>query len=622
MDKTNYAMGEFKIGGTPTTNTNATNPNASTGGSAGYVPDAVTTTDLAPNAKINIPTVNTDTNNYAGVIGNLADKTASDFTSADKAYQDSITANQNTSNQIDSLSSTLLGKDAERKTLEDNAGLQSKREALAGLNSKLQGLKFEAQGLPFQGLERDKGQGRTEAVGQALDQSALRVNAINALGAAAQVYAQTQDISVAEDAIDRQLAFKYDPIEKEIAQKQAQLDRNYQYFTTPAEKKRADALQVLLDKQKQDAADKKEAEKNVSNILLQSIQNGGTPAQQEAIKNSKTLADAITAAGSSLRTPNTEIVKVGDNSAYLIDKNTGKIIKTFGGGSSGGAGGVNTTQTGSTPIKLPDGTQTTRRGIAETIISSGKFTKDQATAIRNAAESGEDFGTVIKNQAKQNLSGANQTKLENNEVSRDAMIDLQKQLQAYYAAGGKTDIFKGNMQEVTNKLGNVGDPRLVSLAVGIASSLQQYRNNISGTAYSDQEGRDIASVFPGINKTEGLNTAIVNQRVLGFNSAIDSYYKTAMGQKAVDYLKTLGNGQSTSSVITSKGNLSASDFVEKRLSSAGLSYTSTVNALMDSPQAKKLKQPTPVIDNETGEMGVVEYSDYIKPEYSSKLTHL
>lgn len=603
-------------------NANTTDPNVKIGGSAGYVPNAITTTDIAPNAKMNIPNVNTDTNNYQGVINGLADKTATDFTSADKAYNDSVAQNQKTSNSIDSLSSTLLGKDAEKQTLETNAGLEAKRKTYSELNSKLQALKFEAQGLPIAGLERDKGAGRTEAVGQALDQSALRINAINALGAASQAYAQSQDISLAEDAIDRQLAFKYDPIEKEIAQKQAQLDRNYQYFTTPAEKKRADALQTLLDKQKQDQTDKKEAEKNVSNILLQSIQNGGTKAQQEAIKKSTTLAEAITAAGSSLQTPNTEIVKVGDNSAYLIDKNTGKIIRTFGAGGSGSGGTGGGTATGTAPIKLADGTTTTRRGIAETIISSGKFTKDQAQAIRSAADSGEDFATVIKNQAKQNLSAASAEKLTNNEVSRDAMVELQKQLKAYYAAGGKSDIFKGNMQSVENKLGNVGDPRLVSLAVGIQTSLQQYRNNISGTAYSEQEGADIASVFPGITKTEGLNDAIVKARIMGFDSAVDSYYKTAMGQKALDYIKQAGNGQSTSAVITTKGNLNASDYVEKSLSSRGLSYTNVINTLMDSPQAKKLKQPTPVINNEDGTFGVIEYADYINPEYASKLTHL
>lgn len=178
-------------------------------------------------------------------------------------------------------------------------------------------------------------------------------------------------------------------------------------------------------------------------------------------------------------------------------------------------------------------------GVVNTILASGKFTKDQASAIRNAINNGEDPVVVIKNNAKNIMGQTEATTLTKYETAQKSLQDIQKNLSDFYAAGGKTSFLSGNYEKVINKLGTVNDPKLVELATQIAANLQIYRNAVSGTAYSAQEGADIATIFPGINKTEGLNKAILAGRMKAFDSTVDGQYESTIGKKAYDVIKSV-----------------------------------------------------------------------------------
>lgn len=195
-------------------------------------------------------------------------------------------------------------------------------------------------------------------------------------------------------------------------------------------------------------------------------------------------------------------------------------------------------------------------GLVSTILGSGKFTKPQAAAVTNAINSGEDPVTVIKNQAKNIMGQTEASNVTKYETAQSSLADIQKNLADFYANGGKTGIFSGNYEKVINKLGTLNDPKLVDLATQIQANLQIYRNAVSGTAYSTQEGADIASIFPGINKSSGLNAAILNGRMKAFDSTIDGTYRSALGS-AYDKLKTVGTGAPAAqpSQITYQGKL-------------------------------------------------------------------
>jgi len=335
--------------------------------------------------------------------------------------------------------------------------------------------------------------------------------------------------------------------------------------------------------------------KNISNtddinkVLTEAAKNGATQDVLAKIGRSKDLTEALTNAGQFMSSPSTEILKLGDNQAYLIDKNTGKIIKSFGGGGIGGTGnGIST----ASPYA----------GVINTILASGKFTKDQATAIRQGINNGEDPFTVVKNNAKNIMGQTEATNLTKFETAKSAVSDLQTALKDYYAKGGKTNIFSGKYEKVINNLGRVNNPDLVDLATQIQASLQIYRNAVSGTAYSAQEGADIASIFPGINKTQGLNDAILKGRLKAFDSTIDSTYRTALGS-AYDKLKAAEN-----STVVSKGNMTDRDFVAKAFEKTNQKYDQVINNV---PEGQ-----IPVVDNESGQIGYIPYTEFTSNKYT------
>ncbi len=238
-------------------------------------------------------------------------------------------------------------------------------------------------------------------------------------------------------------------------------------------------------------------------------------------------------------------------------------------------------------------------GVAQTILASGKFTKDQSAQIIAGINRGEDPATVIRNQAKNIMGQTEATNVTKYESAKSAMENLQSALAEYYANGGKTGILSGNYEKVINNLGSVQDPKLVDLATQIASQLQVYRNAVSGTAYSVQEGKEIGTVFPGINKSQGLNQAIISGRLKSFDSTINGVYGATLGSNT--YQNVLASSGA-------KGSQSSRDYVEKTLTGLGKSYDSVVSGARNGE--------IPVINNSTGKIGYILPGEYNSTTYT------
>lgn len=234
-----------------------------------------------------------------------------------------------------------------------------------------------------------------------------------------------------------------------------------------------------------------------------------------------------------------------------------------------------------------------------TILASGKFTKEQAAQLAAGINSGQNPLAVVKNQAKNIMGQTEGTTVTKYEAAKTAMEGLQSSLAEYYANGGKSGIFTGNYEKTLNNLGTVQDPKLVDLATQIASQLQVYRNAVSGTAYSVQEGKEIGAVFPGITKSEGLNQAIISGRLKSFDSAIDATYGTVLGAKVYNDVKAAAGGKVGND---SKG------YVEKVLSSKGVNYN---NFVASAPPGQ-----IPVVKNDDGQIGYILPGEFNSVSYT------
>lgn len=246
------------------------------------------------------------------------------------------------------------------------------------------------------------------------------------------------------------------------------------------------------------------------------------------------------------------------------------------------------------PVTVTNPNASRYAGALNVILGSGKFTKDQKASLIASVNQGEDPFTVVKNQAKNIMGGTEATTVTKYETAQASLQDIQNQLKAFYANGGKTNIFAGNYEKTINNLGEVNDPKLVDLATQIQASLQIYRNAVSGTAYSSQEGADIASIFPGINKSEGLNNAILKGRMTAFSSAIDGTYRSALGSN-YDALKN-------ADAKGVKQDQSDAQFVESTLKNVGASYDEALKAVGPGEIA--------AINNKTGEIQAIQPWEY------------
>ena len=322
--------------------------------------------------------------------------------------------------------------------------------------------------------------------------------------------------------IDHKIALQLEPLKQKLEFDKFFADRNYDKLET-SEKRIFDLL-FAEDKR---IADQTETDlKTAHSYLLKAGENGAPTSVFQAIQsaiNSGNYDEARNLASPYLQSP-TAGLDLSLKEAQLKNINS-EIAKR-------------NAETKNLNIPLITNPEAGKYSQAlSVILGSGKFTKDQKESVINAVNAGEDPFTVVKNQAKNIMGQTLATDLDKYETAHEQLTNIDLLLKDYYAKGGATGIFTGNLEKVTNKLGEVKNPNLVEIATNIAAALQIYRNAVSGTAYSVQEGKDIASIFPGINKSQGLNQAILSGRMKAFNTTIDAKYRNTLG-KTYDSLKT------------------------------------------------------------------------------------
>lgn len=429
----------------------------------------ITSSSLNPVAPMKVPEIRPTTaaDSLTGTAQALAEQNKQALAKAE--------ANKvSSTNDIKSIQDQILGVQSGRADAETAAGLDAKKERIAMLNNQIE----SDQRAQFNEINAVKARGDISQ--EAQSKLVQDVNAKHAtyqadLGLSLSV--ANRDYATAQSIVDRKVELQLEPLQTKYEFAKTFYEDNKDTFTK-AEDRQYKALETQAQREYTQA---KDFEDKKGTYGLQALKDGN-----------QALYSAINTA-----TNNDELA-----SAIVSNANSG-IITT--------------------------GTAPEIQKALSVILGSGKFTKDQTAQVTRAINNGEDPFTVIKNQAKNIMGQTLATTLDKYETSKAQIQSIDSLLKDYYKEGGKTDIFSGNYQTTLNKLGTLSDPKLVEIGVGIASALQNYRNAVSGTAYSVQEGVDIASIFPGINKSQGLNKAIIDGRIKSFDSQIDSAYTNTLG---------------------------------------------------------------------------------------------
>lgn len=499
-------------------------------------------------------------------------------------------------NLIIGLNNQEAGKSAFQTEQNNLAGVDGIQQSINDLNTSALQLKNDTAAAKLQ--TEGAGGGAPRFVVSADQANIDRAAAVKALTLSSLSDVLGNNLVAAQHKADQAVAAKFGPIEAQIDAytKNLQIIANSP-STSVQEKNQATQLQVALSEYSAKVADQKAQ----ATAILTAAQDAAKNAQYftattqyptvasalSAIANAKdpASASAIAATTGMVTPPKLQFVSGTENQAAgYFNPDTGEFVRTGGGGSNGSSLGISNPQLA---------------GIASTILASGKFTAAQAAQVRSAINSGESPLTVIKNQAKNIMGQTEATTLTKYEASVKSLNDLQAALAEYYENGGKTGVFTGNYEKTINNLGSVNDPNLVDLATQIQAQLQIYRNAVSGTAYSVQEGSDIASIFPGINKSAGLNQAIISGRIKALNSSIDGVYESALGPTAYNQVVQYSGG---------KGNKDNSSFVEESLTTAGINYADFISKV---PAGK-----IGVVNNATGQVGIILPGEYNSATYT------
>lgn len=536
VDGVNTGGGTF-VEGTPPVIT----PKGLTGSTTPYV-----VPPSSPSIPAAAPTVTNPPGTTVDDLGNIVPTSVS--TPTDGAPPNKLAA---LFSKIGGLNDLLATKGDVTKQLQDQNQLGIKTEAAAKSYNAYQQAKNDA--AMRQQTIGSNPTGMTAAGVSEVASDTQRLDNMNLSNLAIVANADQGLLEASQKNIQDKLDAQFKPIQEQIDNQEKFLQLN-QNDLTDSEKAQ---MQEKIDKTKTDSSNVQSTADDLHKTLLANNAPTSVYSQMDKVNNNF-IAGKINAAQAqdqlySIAAPygvnkTEELYKKAQ-----LDKLNADIAKT-----NAETKGLGTVPTITNPSAAP------YSAALSVILGSSKFTKEQKQSVIDAINSGQDPLSVIKNNAKNIMGQTEASKLTNYETAKSQMNDLNGLLSQYYQNGGNTGILSGTYESTINKLGQVNDPKLVGIATQIATALQIYRNAVTGTAYSVQEGKSIESIFPGINKTEGLNKAIIDGRLNAFDSTIDGMYKSTLGEKTYNDLKNIQTKQTTAPIV---------DTVTKSATVGGQKYT-------------------------------------------------
>ena len=422
---------------------------------------------------------------------------------------------------------TLGTKTAAQSTAETAAGLPAFQSQLTDINGQIQSLQKEAAAIPQQIQNDFAGRGATAAGVAPIQNEQLRSNSIKALGLSAIAQTLQGNIALAQQQANKAVELQFAPVQADIDYLTQALSINKDNLSRE-DQKRADVLQVqlqerqrLLDQQKQDKGTilswAAEAAKNGANtVVINQAMQASDPNQVLQILGPY-LSDPVAKqqALANLALTRSQTAK---NNAATSDATTPGYNGDFAATISLAANANS---------KATNATKAAVKQSLQGYIANGDYKSAYQTIVQ---------------QTKAGLTGTNATTFENANNLGSVLGDLQSALKAYSDAGGDTNLLKGNLDTVGNKVGAlINDPKYKAIAVQLDTAFQNYRHVMTGANFSAAESNSYASVLPSKNNTIALNLATIDGAKAATNSTVEANIKNVVGQGGV-YIKQYADG--------------------------------------------------------------------------------
>ena len=273
--------------------------------------NTISSSSLAPQKQVTIPAPTTDTTNYNGIIAPITQGIADSYTTTNQQYQDLLRQQQQAGQEQVDLMARLTGRTADLQTAQDQAGVNAEAEnlrkyteQLANINAQASSLNREAQAVPIANRLAYKGTAGTENQVQNVNYDQLQQNALKALSlgqqadiASASATGSQLRLNAAKEKAQQIVDLKYKPLEDQLAIKKQVYELNKDILTS-VDKKRAETLNIALQKEQRDLEEKKANEKAISDLIVNASSQNAPASIIEKAKKAKTPEDVAMALGS------------------------------------------------------------------------------------------------------------------------------------------------------------------------------------------------------------------------------------------------------------------------------------------------------------------------------------
>ena len=184
------------------------------------------------------------------------------------------------------------------------------------------------------------------------------------------------------------------------------------------------------------------------------------------------------------------------------------------------------------------------RSIANSVFSSVPGTKREAIedGLDDFISNGDMTGAkdYILKVARDTALAEEKKNVTAREEALYAVNIIEDSLAQYINMGGDTGLLTGNVEKFYNRvLKKTKDPIQAELANTIAQTIQTYRQQLTGAAFTESEAREYNRLFPSITKSPELNQSLINSLKSQYERNMRLFYERQLGSTGYTKLEEL-----------------------------------------------------------------------------------